>query len=209
MPRHEGILVEAIPAQHPPGAGYLVMYVERSERRPHRCEFSEKRYYKRSGDSSIMMEHFDIEDAFKRFAVPELELRYQLKHGGSQSPAGNQVFIVWIALSLINRSNVTARFPYLIVDHMSGVVGINARHDVQGLVPRQDGGSFVFEGSTGLVIHPGLERELAVVEVQCRRGARDALQSVVIHYRCGCDNARVMEGDLTIPREELLPHIPE
>ena len=37
------------------GAGYLLIEVGRSERRPHRCEFGEKQYFKRVGDSSIAM----------------------------------------------------------------------------------------------------------------------------------------------------------
>ena len=52
MPRYEGIIVEAIPTDSSADAGYLLMYVERSERRPHRCEFGDKQYFKRSGDSS-------------------------------------------------------------------------------------------------------------------------------------------------------------
>jgi predicted HTH transcriptional regulator len=72
IPRHDGIAVEAI-AKQDTGAGYLLVYVERSERRPHRSEV-DKLYYKRSGDSSIAMEHYDIEDSFKRIQTPILEL---------------------------------------------------------------------------------------------------------------------------------------
>lgn len=57
MPRHEGINIEHIPTADASGSGYLVIYVERSERRPHRSEAKgDKHYYKRSGESSFAME---------------------------------------------------------------------------------------------------------------------------------------------------------
>jgi hypothetical protein len=81
MPRHEAILVEAIPAQKPRGPGYLAIYVERSERRPHRAELGVARYFKRIGDSSVAMEHYDIEDSFKRLVVPRLEIEWDMATG--------------------------------------------------------------------------------------------------------------------------------
>jgi predicted HTH transcriptional regulator len=43
MPRHEGIRVASVPYRD--GAGYLLIQVERSERRPHRCEYGDKQYF--------------------------------------------------------------------------------------------------------------------------------------------------------------------
>src|SRR5260221_13411383 len=52
MPQHDGIMIEHIEAADRAGAGYLVIYVERSERRPHRSEAKgDKQYYKRAGES--------------------------------------------------------------------------------------------------------------------------------------------------------------
>jgi predicted HTH transcriptional regulator len=62
MPRHDDIRVVRISLSTNPASGYLVIRVGRSERRPHRCEFGEKHYFKRIGDSSVAMEHYDIED---------------------------------------------------------------------------------------------------------------------------------------------------
>ena len=78
MPRHDGIRVMSIPCSSTPDAGYLAFKVERSERRPHRCECGDKQYIKRVGDSSIAMEHYDIEDSFKRIIAPTLQAEYHL-----------------------------------------------------------------------------------------------------------------------------------
>ena len=42
MPRHDGIRIEKITSPAAAGAGYLIMQVERSDRRPHRNEAGEK-----------------------------------------------------------------------------------------------------------------------------------------------------------------------
>ena len=83
MPRNELIWVEAISSESKPNSGYLLVLIERSERRPHRCEFGEKYYFKRYGDSSIAMEHYDVEDSFKRLTVPELEIEVKIQDGGT------------------------------------------------------------------------------------------------------------------------------
>jgi predicted HTH transcriptional regulator len=75
MPRHDGIDIETVEDPATAGAGYLAIWVERSARRPHRSEAAgDKRYYKRAGDSSFIMEHYDIEDAFNRIAPTHLRL---------------------------------------------------------------------------------------------------------------------------------------
>lgn len=67
MPHNDGVRVASVASETAASAGYLVVSIDRSERRPHRSEASgDKRYYKRSGSNSYIMEHFDIEDMFKR-----------------------------------------------------------------------------------------------------------------------------------------------
>jgi hypothetical protein len=124
MPRHDGIRIEKV-SSSTPGAGYLVMRVERSERRPHRNEAGERQYFKRVGDSNIAMEHYDIEDSFKRFVVPSLDVEFALSDGGTYSdspsltlPSWNFVTLI-ITLILVNRSQVSAAYPYLIIDEIS------------------------------------------------------------------------------------------
>jgi hypothetical protein len=93
MPRVDN--VETLPIEDPIGSGkgYLAMYVHRSERRPHRCEVADsKGYYRRSLSSSRMMEHYEIEDAFRRLSVPELSLHVEIQEAGPTS--GNQSFSV-------------------------------------------------------------------------------------------------------------------
>src|SRR5258708_2946755 len=86
MPRHDGIQIEMIRRSGAPRSGYLAIKVERSERRPHRSEAAgAKHYFKRVGHSNIAMDHYDIEDAFKRFVVPSLDVDVSLSDGGTRN----------------------------------------------------------------------------------------------------------------------------
>ena len=211
MPRHEGIFVEAIPAEDPPNAGYLAIYVERSERRPHRCEFVDKQYFKRIGDSSIAMEHYDIEDSFKRLAVPWLEVEWLIRsrRGRGGLDANSRQLVIDIHLR--NPSPVTARFPYLTLTQVQG-----ARGPPEGLFSqhRYYGGEYHFSFGADHVIHPGLTLPVAQlltpeIPVEPREGGqcrvhRGSLQPVTVAYRCGCYNTRLTAGEFTISDELLV-----
>jgi Putative DNA-binding domain len=208
IPRHEGIFVEAIPAAKPARAGYLAIYVERSERRPHRCEFGVGRYYKRIGDSSIAMEHYDIEDSFKRLVVPWLEVGWRISPGGGS--ARPDVRQVAIDIHLTNPSPVSARFYYLSFSRFQGTRG-----PPQGLYNqhRSYSGEYHFSGGADDVIHPGLNMPVAQfltdIPVEPRdtgqcRVRRGSFPPLRITYRCGCYNSRPSEGKLSVPDDELV-----
>jgi hypothetical protein len=217
MPRHEGIFVEAIPARNPKGAGYLAVYVERSERRPHRCELVEKQYFKRIGDSSIAMEHYDIEDSFKRLVVPWLELGWRISpFTGPFIP--DDLRLVSIDLDLHNPSQVTARFPYLTLLRVVGASvqkeGANAHQS--GLPLHEYHGEFHFAGGAHDVVHPGLtlpagQLVTGPIAVEPReagrcRVRRGSFQPVTVAYQCGCYNSRPTVGKFTISDNDLVEH---
>jgi hypothetical protein len=161
MPHHDGVSIEAIPSAVQAGAGYIVAHVQRSERRPHRSEVKgDKQYYKRSGDSSFAMEHYDIEDSFKRFTVPSLQLQSKAFNGGSISTADSgRVVYIHSALSLYNPTSTTARHPYLIVE-------LRPRFSVVGRfgIPEYpDGDRLAFEGGADHVINPERSRSFVLL----------------------------------------------
>jgi hypothetical protein len=156
--------VEAVPVQERQGAGYLAIYVQRSERRPHRCEFSEKQYFKRTGDSSVAMEHYDIEDSFKRLVVPWLAVEWQIKPGQARGGPDGNFRQVAIVIYLRNPSPVTARFPDLSLTHVQGAdIQPQVTYAFQRPPMRSDAdrAGYHFHGGTDEVIHPGLTLPVA------------------------------------------------
>jgi schlafen family protein len=148
MPRHEDIRVAAVP--HRDGAGYLLIQVERSERRPHRCEDGERQYFKRIGDSSIAMEHYDIEDSFKRMTIPKLTAQFQLKDVGTIADgAGGGFKTLNISVWLKNDSLVTASHPYFLID--------DSNVKIAKIFAKPSN----YTDGADQVIHPGLSLEVA------------------------------------------------
>jgi hypothetical protein len=230
MPRHEGILVEAVPAALPTGAGYLAIYVERSERRPHRAELGVGRYFKRIGDSSVAMEHYDIEDSFKRLVVPWLDVEWVIFPSEHHDPNLRQVAI---DIHLRNPSPITGRFPYLILRDVRGAcVGPPAVSDLRRSRFRSDKGEYYFDGGADDVIHPGLAlpaAQLLTLEIRVEQAPprpwisktqapplpdgrdyccfrRGLLQPVTVSYQCGCYNSHPEAGEFTISDDELVKH---
>lgn len=54
--------------------GFIITYIPKSENAPHMAIFSEKHYYKRSGDSFYICEHYDILDMLNRNISPKIEV---------------------------------------------------------------------------------------------------------------------------------------
>ena len=218
MPRHDGIRVDIVKAATAPGAGYLLILIERSERRPHRAELGVGRYFKRSGDNTIRMEHYDIEDSFKRLIMPSLEIRTEVRN---TAPAriGNdaRVFNPSINLYLRNPSPATARFPFLILKDIRGIDRNFPLGSMSGLVCRSQNGEQHFLGGADIVIHPELELLVTgflIPPIKAARGADsqfhvidpDQVIPVTAQYRCGCYNSRQSVGELVILPQEFLPH---
>lgn len=196
MPRHEEIRIAAVPQGD--GAGYLLIQVERSERRPHRCEYGEKQYFKRVGDSSIAMEHFDIEDSFKRMTVPKLSAHFELKEGSRGSnPEGPSYRTLAVSIWLKNDSLVSARYPYFLVD-ASNVD-----------TPRYSNKLKNYAAGADAIIHPGLSLEVANfnhrVPVDSKGAAnRFQIHSFTIEFRFGCYNAAPTKAKFFASPEQIM-----
>ncbi|AEH89144.1 AlbA family DNA-binding domain-containing protein [Mesorhizobium opportunistum] len=157
QPKNDGIRVEAFASEENQSLGYVIVDVPRSERRPHRSEATDlKQYFKRSGSGSYAMEHYDIEDAFRRVAVPSLELRLNFTR---RMVAGSE-WTFEVSVFLENTSRVTAFFPSLTVWNSQG-----SKYDWYGQVLDtallRDGGRTTAHGNSEFVIHPGTARQIA------------------------------------------------
>lgn len=156
MPRLEDVSVDLVEDPGQPGAGVLLISVGRSERRPHRSEAAgDKRYYKRSGSNTVQMEHFDVEDAFRRMSVAKLEFDEPTSAQGGG--AGN-THRYYLRFFLRNVSNVSAKFPFVEIQKLTGGLvsdyGIddNGNFPLKRVVPNQ---LRAFAGDANTVIHPG------------------------------------------------------
>jgi hypothetical protein len=153
QPKHEGVRVHGFASSMDAKAGYLVIDVPRSERRPHMCQADHK-YYKRVGTSSYVMEAYDVEDAFRRFSSPALHVETKIQ---CRSRSGGNVTFE-IELWLKNTGNVSAFYPGISWT-TRGTVAVTPGQQAQNAQRARDDTTTIAAGTADLVIHP-LDRRL-------------------------------------------------
>lgn len=229
LPRHEGIEILAIVDPAKPDTGCLAIWVERSERRPHQSQAAkDRRYYKRAGDNTFVMEHYDIEDAFRRITVPDLSLSFRVVFSRRLGGGFGTLNVYRVVFSLENGALVTARFPYL---HFLERTGLHPSwHDPMGLRWRYQAGQLCFDGHVDDIIHPEQSLEVAGLEVGIITGKglpslvdlssggvapeqmpRVPLEGAHIAYSCcfGAENCRMRKHDYRISPADFAKLIPD
>lgn len=154
LPRHEGIEVLSIPDPSIEDSGYLAIWVERSDRRPHQSQAAkDRRYYKRAGDSTFIMEHYDIEDAFNRIAPVDLELVHSKAQRGDRRRKGSYETLPYkLKFYLRNPSRLSACAPYISVVEVKGG-DFEAGHG--GYFEHNMVGRTLIYGGSSTFVHPG------------------------------------------------------
>ncbi|MGU3467574.1 helix-turn-helix domain-containing protein [Methylobacterium sp. C33D] len=195
QPRLDGVSLGAIECSSAPGSGYLLVHVERSERRPHRSEAKgQKGYFKRHGSSFFEMEHYDIEDAFSRSSSATLDVK-MLTHRIWQSEKECEF---GLRIYLLNTSNFIAKFPYIVFEKVDGAVlpAADQPRRLQSGLRHQ-----AAMGGVDDVIHPGTERYMAMLKVVLKKNeqgkwmftaSRDG-RSLSLELLYGCEDGRAMK----------------
>lgn len=201
QPRLEGVLVNALYSERSVGSGYLLIYVERSDRRPHRSEAKgQKAYYKRHGDSFFEMEHYDIEDAFSRTGSPRLELRHVIRQ---YMRSGNDCEFN-INFYIKNVSDFIGKFPYIVFENGLNYT-IPPYNDEQPLKAERGVNTISLMGGSDDVVHPYTEKHVAVLRTRfVRYGDHWVMSrtngSIEIEINClfGCEGSRALRQKLSL-----------
>jgi len=195
QPRLDGVTVGMIESERVPNAGYLLVHVERSDRRPHRSEAKgQKGYFKRHGASFYEMEHNDIEDAFARNAACTLEVRKSINlvvRSGEERQFEIRIF-------LKNTSAFIAKYPYIVIHKMEGCSFIETSG--QPLPVERAFGVVSCMAGADVVIHPETERHVATLRANLVRHATGEWRlksnpesdEIAFEFVYGCEAARAM-----------------
>lgn len=100
-----GVKVARISVSNSENQGFIKVLVPASDLAPHRSQKDHK-YYFRSGDSFLPMDHWQLAEVFGRKHLPDLHVKVLVKHETS-----SQRFR--LTLLLVNRGRGIARFPML------------------------------------------------------------------------------------------------
>ncbi|AGB71063.1 MULTISPECIES: AlbA family DNA-binding domain-containing protein [Rhizobium] len=213
QPRHTGIEVVRIPSLADQASGYIIVRVPRSDRRPHRSEAKgQKEYFKRIGSRSYPMEHYDVEDAFRRTTAPILVLKTSFD-GAMNINVREMRYKFQFGLS--NEGEVSAKSISVqiwnLVGEAFGALGYTTSKNEISIY----GGRHHISAPSDFVVHPGetrlfhefqliLKRDPISGEV---RSGSNPLRSGCIHfsYAIGAENMRVVEQKCVLSDEELAP----
>jgi hypothetical protein len=159
------------------GKGFAATLVPESVSGPHMAKLGEDRYYKRSGDSFYVMEHFDLEDMFGRRQKPKLRfdalpiigdgagegLVFRIQNVGR----GVAKYVGFFA-DLTNIKTITEKSAFL--------------HDVSQINP---GCTAISYDKNQGVLHPhGMLTEVGRIRLERNNPA----EPVTIHLRIYCEN---------------------
>lgn len=189
--------------------GVVATYIPASEKTPH-MYLIKKSYYKRSGDSFLKMEHYDLEDMFGRRSRPKLALKIALKSIGTNG-TGEQRYD--LALNLINegkamtqhygldielpiplksisRSGVTGRGIISSLDDESNFTSIKLRKTDSPFFPTEQ-----------VVLAPN-NHHLGHIYLELSDGHLNSLRNLPVRYKIYSENMNTKEGEYLF--EELL-----
>ncbi|WP_254021048.1 AlbA family DNA-binding domain-containing protein [Mesorhizobium escarrei] len=210
QPKNDGVRVAGFPSHADESLGYLVIDVPRSERRPHMCQMT-GRYFKRSGSASYPMEHYDIEDAFRRRAVPKLKLRtdvYQFMGVGLS-------LHFRIRLWLDNVSSMTAFFPSLTISDLEGIQFGWSDDRLPSVIRMNEGNKVTAYGNAEYVIHPGSTRQIDALQFEAAFDEGRKLLSIgnrepnmaylAFKYRIGAQDMMSQKEETEIRLYPLIP----
>ncbi|WP_155414820.1 AlbA family DNA-binding domain-containing protein [Neorhizobium galegae] len=208
QPRHAEIEVLAIPSTNDQSSGYIVVRVPRSDRRPHRSEAKgQKDYFKRAGTSAFAMEHYDVEDAFKRISAPRLKLEFGFSWGikTSNNYKMNLVF------GVVNEGAVSAKSVTL---QLWKETGWTLKPDPSRLSTSvsEFGQRRTFAASADFVVHPDQTRTLEKLQFQLTNlgpkeqtidGRRIEAGAFSFSYSLGAEDMRPETGEFIMSSEHI------
>ncbi|MDM9629593.1 ATP-binding protein [Rhizobium sp. S152] len=203
QPRHDGIRVATISTTEDQTSGFVIVDVPRSDRRPHRAEaVDQKQYFKRAGSRSYPMEHFDIEDAFRRSASPSLSLKIAIKRYMTMHPQADY----HLQLALANDGEVSAKSVTMqLWDRRGGVFGHDSYAPVRNHVTEFEARQYIAAPSD-FVVHPGETRRFHHFVFRMSNGAdgvrlgnvplSDAVAG--FKYAIGAENMRIEDREIDL-----------
>lgn len=213
QPSNDGVEVASVNSTSIPGRGYVLVWVPRSERRPHQSRAKGHfKYFKRNGRDFHPMEHYDLEDSFARISAPRLSLLASPIGG---VPYSRSEWVYNYQISLFNASDHVAKLPYISILNAHGC-GINQRYydTPYKVVHLRGGGALV--GGVNDVIHPGLHDIAGQIAVIFSRqtdinnqpvsdwammGQANPNDGPSFEYIVGCEGMRGERGRWSTPRE--------
>jgi hypothetical protein len=187
------------------GSGCAATLVPASEGGPHMAKATLDRYYKRSGDSFLKMEHFDVADMFGRRPKPLLGISYAIPPAAMM---GNGVYALRVIVSIENQGRGSAAAPYLAVrvepPFRVSEYGVDGnRHDGLPRLTSRSYDGVRWGGTADTVVHPGTFHEVFAIGGDWNSQGSPPVD-VRFSYEIVAEGLPLSRGEVLIPAPEIL-----
>lgn len=213
VPAIPGVEHQAVPIASE-DEGFAITLVPKSDGLPHMAMAQgQQRYYFRTGDSFLPMEHFMLADRFGRRPQPKLELTTHWER------IGNKTFLV---LGIMNIGKGIARFPALHIEERRseglevypltegfewpGGVRTYGLSERSRAAARNGTGWRMFCGDDRDAIHPGTTMDVATAlgwVMPTDPTAKVDWKDISFRYSLYCDGFSLTEATETIHADEV------
>ena len=171
--------------------GYIKTYIPESKMAPHMANYCNKHYYKRSGDSFYICEHYDIRDMFQRRTSAELDLI--VNENPDKKTMGEQI-VYKIVISIINIGKNLAKAPLVRIKINSPYAfcayGLDGNGNVGLFKSRSNPSSKqlnIYQGGQDTIIYPELSYDIDKIEISVPKYCCE-LPELVIEYMIVAEN---------------------
>ncbi len=180
--------------------GFIVTYVPSSEFAPHMANFADKHYYKRSGDSFYICEHYDIKDMLQRKHSAMLNLVVKNK---IRKEIGNTLrYEVIIALRNEGRNfarapqiKININSPYKFAENGldgSGNIGL---FRVRAIPKAPQKATYM--GGQDIIVFPGLEYDIDKIVLEVDKDISE-MPKLTIDYMIVAENMEKQDFNLVV-----------
>jgi len=207
-PAVDGIIHRSLPLGNETDDGYAATLIPASDSGPHMAKLGQDRYFKRSGDRFVRMEHFDVQDMFGRRERPLLKLTCRLTSGSITSSGGGSWHEARGIIGIENTGRGSATAPYLHVEVQEPyrIYPITTLVAPGGLMPlAEEAGHYsrTLVGTADFVVHPGVRFEVLRISTPVMDAA-STHPDLQVAFRLAAENFRVISDTLTIPGSEVM-----
>jgi hypothetical protein len=186
--------------------GYAATLVPASEGGPHIAKAKDQnRYYKRSGNQSLHMEHYEIERMFGTSPRPQLELNVSCRSSGKATKNGVPYSRYSLTLSLLNNGRGLAKYAFVQLK-AEPIDRLNLCHDqvrpgMSLLKKNFETGIFLFSAFVDQVIHPTVQLDFTEFNIEVRDGS--FAPSIQFSYELMAENMKPKISARTVTDQEI------
>ncbi len=187
--------------------GFLLVYVPPSDRTPHMALYAGKHYYKRSGDSFYVCEHFDIMDMINRKRTPKLYVDLESEIIWKKVQNNKEKIRYHGFITIKNIGNVTAKNLFILVKVQSpfhiASYGIDGNGNRGMKMLRSNAGFNRYIGGSEIVIHPDFSYEVDKIVIN-EIGFDNETADLIMEFKLYADNMTPITGKIIRTKDEIL-----